>query len=182
MTKSTDFSDSRCDSAGRPVSYDRPMASSPANGTATQAASAERPRRRRIVPGGIIDLKRVLARRGGLAGIGVGAACAVFGALVLAISGGAMLGAVGYIFVAFGIPLLSVVGIPAVSGGSRWLVAVVGSAAIWFAIGHLSAARVRQKVVAGWREWAAEFAVYAGGVWLGVVLGLVFAAKSLGAL
>lgn len=93
-----------------------------------------------------------------------------------------MLGAVGYIFVAFGIPLLSVVGIPAVSGGSRWLVAVVGSAAIWFAIGHLSAARVRQKVVAGWREWATEFAVYAGGVWLGVVLGLVFAAKSLGAL
>lgn len=134
------------------------------------------------MPGGIVDLKRRLAKQGGLAGVGVGAGLAVFGALVLAATDGAFLGAIGYVIVSFGIPLLALVGVPAVSGASRWGIAIVGSAAMWWAIGQLSAARVRQRVIAGWREWAAEFALYAGGIWIGVVLGLVFAARSLGAI
>ncbi|MFM8388629.1 MAG: hypothetical protein ACKOA5_05215 [Actinomycetota bacterium] len=141
-----------------------------------------KPRRRRIVPGGIVDLKRRLGRQGGFAGIGVGAALAAFGALVLVATDGAFLGAIGYVFVSFGVPLLALVGVPAVTGSARWGLAVVGSAALWWTIGQLSAARVRKRVIAGWREWATEFAVYAGGVWVGVVLGLVFAARSLGAI
>ena len=178
VTKSTEPADTRCDEPAGTVSYDRGVSTE----RTVSSPSGERQRRRRIVPGGIIDLKRVLARRGGLAGVGVGAASALFGALILAASGSAFLGAIGYVFVAFGIPLLSVVGVPAVSGGARWFIAVAGSAALWFAIGHFSAARVRRKVVAGWREWGTEFALYAGGVCLGVVLGLLFAAKSLGAI
>jgi hypothetical protein len=178
VTNSTHRRDDRCDDPDGVVSYDRGVSIE----RPVSSESGERRRRRRIVPGGIIDLKGVLARRGGLAGIGVGAASALFGAFILAVSGSAFLGAVGYVFVAFGIPLLSVVGVPAVSGGARWFLAVIGSAALWFAIGHFSAARVRRKVVAGWREWGIEFALYAGGVCLGVLLGLVFAAKSLGAI
>ncbi len=178
VTKSTERTDTRCDEPDGTVSYDRDVSTE----RPVSSAPSDRARRRRIVPGGIVDLKGVLARRGGIAGLGIGAASALFGALILAASGSAFLGAIGYVFVAFGIPLLSVVGVPAVSGGARWFVAIAGSAALWFAIGHFSAARVRRKVVAGWREWGIEFAMYAGGVCLGVVLGLVFAAKSLGAI
>lgn len=134
------------------------------------------------MPGGIVDFKRRLGRQGGFAGIGVGAGLAAFGTLVLVATDGALLGAIGYVFVSFGVPLLALVGVPAVSGSTRWGVAVVGSAALWWTIGQLSAARVRKRVIAGWREWATEFAVYAGSVWAGVVLGLVFAARSLGAI
>ena len=165
-----------CGSSRLTVSYDRRM------DVSVPPESGERRRRRRIVPGGIIDLKRVLARRGGPAGLGIGAACALFGGLVMKLSSGALVGAVGYVLVAFGVPLLSVVGIPAVSSTGRWAVALIGSAALWWAIGHFSAARVRRRVIAGWQEWAKEFALYAGGVWLGVILGLVLAAKSLGAI
>ena len=154
------------------VTYDRFMSTAPES----------QPRRRRVVPGGIVDLKRRLGRQGGFAGIGVGAGLAAFGALILFVTDGAALGAFGYVIVSFGIPLLALVGLPAVSGTARWGLAIVGSAALWWTIGQLSAARVRKRVIAGWREWAAEFAVYAGGVWVGVVLGLVFAARSLGAI
>lgn len=134
------------------------------------------------MPGGIVDLKRRLARQGGFAGVGVGLGLAAFGALVLAATDGAVLGAFGYVVVSFGIPLLALVGVPAVSGTARWGIAVIGSAAMWWAIGQVSAARVRKQVIAGWREWAREFVVYAAGVWVGVVLGLVIAARSLGAI
>ena len=154
------------------VTYDRIMSTTPETPS----------RRRRIVPGGIVDLKRRLGRQGGLAGVGVGAGLAAFGALVLFATDGAFLGAIGYLIVSFGVPLLALVGVPAVTGSARWGLAIVGSAALWWTIGQLSAARVRKRVIAGWREWATEFVVYAGGVWVGVVLGLVFAARSLGAI
>jgi len=134
------------------------------------------------VPGGIVDLKRRLATQGGIAGVGIGAGFATFGALVLFATDGTFLGATGYVLVSFGVPLLALVGVPAVTGAARWSLAIIGSAALWWTIGQLAAARVRRRVIAGWREWAGEFAVYAGGVWIGVVLGLVFAARSLGAI
>lgn len=123
-----------------------------------------------------------IGRQGGFAGVGVGAGLAALGGLVLFATDGAFFGAVGYVVVSFGIPLLALVGVPAVSGSARWAIAVGGSAALWWAIGQVSAARVRKRVIAGWREWAGEFVVYAAGVWIGVVLGLVFAARSLGAI
>jgi hypothetical protein len=141
-----------------------------------------KPRRRRVVPGGIVDLKRRVARQGGFAGLGVGIGLAALGGLILFLTDGAMFGAVGYVVVSFGFPLLALVGVPAVSSSARWGVAVVGSMVMWWALGQWSAARVRRRVIAGWREWAGEFAVYAGGVWIGVVRGLIAAARSLGAI
>lgn len=165
------------------VSYDRRMSSRPeSRSSAATAPNGDKPRRRRIVPGGIVDLKRRVARQGGFAGIGVGFSLAAFGALVLAATDGAVPGALGYVFVSFGVPLLALVGVPAVSSAGRWGVAVVGSAAMWWALGQISATRVRRLVISGWLEWAREFAVYAAGVWIGVVLGLVVAARSLGAI
>lgn len=134
------------------------------------------------MPGGIVDLKRRVAKQGGFAGVGVGLALAALGGLILVATDGALFGAFGYLVVSFGVPLLALVGVPAVSGSARWGIAVVGSAAMWWAIGQVSAARVRNRVIVGWREWAQEFVVYAAGVWLGVVLGLVVAARSLGAI
>lgn len=127
-------------------------------------------------------MKRRVAKQGGFAGVGVGLALAAFGGLILVATDGAVFGALGYLVVSFGVPLLALVGVPAVSGSARWGIAVVGSAAMWWAIGQVSAVRVRKRVIAGWREWAQEFVVYAAGVWLGVVLGLVVAARSLGAI
>lgn len=158
------------------------MSSRPDARASATPSGDDKPRRRRIVPGGIVDLKRRLAKQGGLAGVGVGVALAAFGGLVLFLSDGAVLGAFGYVIVSFGVPLLALVGVPAVSGSARWAIAIIGSAAMWWAIGQISAARVRKRVIAGWQEWAREFVVYAAGVWLGVVLGLVVAARSLGAI
>jgi hypothetical protein len=158
------------------------MTSRPNAHNSATSSTADKPRRRRIVPGGIVDLKRRLARQGGFAGVGVGCALAVFGGLVLVATDGAVFGALGYVIVSFGVPLLALVGVPALSGSARWGIAIAGSAVLWWTIGQVSASRVRKRVIAGWREWALEFIVYAVGVWVGVILGLVAAARSLGAI
>ncbi len=115
-------------------------------------------------------------------GLAVGGALAAFGGLILLLTSGSATGVIGFVFVTCGIPLLSVVGIPAVSSPVRWLVAIAGSTALWWWIGQISAARVRKRAVAGWREWAREFGLYAGAVWIGALGALGLAAKVLGAI
>jgi hypothetical protein len=139
-------------------------------------------RRKRIVPGGIVAHKRALARQGGFMGLAAGGGLAAFGGLILLLTSGSSAGVIGFVFVTCGVPLLSIVGIPAVSSPMRWLIAICGSAALWWWIGQLSAARVRKRAVAGWREWIQEFGLYAGAVWIGALAALGLAAKLLGAI
>jgi hypothetical protein len=96
--------------------------------------------------------------------------------------GSAFFGAIGFIAITCGVPLLPIVGLPARTGAMRWLIAIVGSAAIWWWVGQLSAARVRKLAVASWADWAKEFGLYAAALVLGVIFALLIAAKSLGAL
>ena len=146
-------------------------------------ACMESPRRRkRTVPGGIVAHKRALARQGGFMGLAVGAGFLAIGGLVLLITDGSFAGVLGFVFVICGAPLLSVVGIPAVSSSTRWFLALAGSAVLWWWIGQISAARVRKRAVAGWREWSQEFGLYAGAVWVGALAALGLAAKVLGAI
>ena len=133
------------------------------------------------MPDGIVAHKRDLARRGGFAAVGLAAVVSLFGAAVLALTSSAFFGAIGFIAISCGVPLLPMVGLPARTGATRWLIAIVGSAAIWW-VGQLSAARVRKLAVASWADWSKEFGLYAAALVLGVIFALLIAAKSLGAL
>jgi hypothetical protein len=146
----------------------------------TESDSRSR-RKRRIVPGGIVANKRSLARNGGFMGLAVAGATATVGGLILLTTSGSLLGVVGFVLVTCGAPLLSLVGIPAVSSTTRWAIAIVGSAALWWWVGQLSAARVRKRAVAGWKEWWKEFGLYAVAIWIGALSALAVAAKVLGA-
>ena len=141
-----------------------------------------RTRRPRIVPDGIVANKRSLARRGGFAALALAGAVALCGGAILALTDGAFFGVIGFMAVAFGVPLLPIVGIPARSGAARWAIAIVGSAGMWWWVGQLSAARVRKMVIAGWSDWAKEVGLYVGAVFVGVVGAILIAAKAMGAL
>jgi hypothetical protein len=134
------------------------------------------------VPDGIDANKRSLARRGGFAALALAGAVALCGGAILALTDGAFFGVIGFMAVAFGVPLLPIVGIPARSGGVRWAIAIVGSAGMWWWVGQLSAARVRKMAVAGWSDWAKEVGLYVGAVFVGVVGAILIAAKAMGAL
>jgi len=139
-------------------------------------------KRPRLVPDGIAANKRDLAQRGGLAAVGLAACTAIFGAVVLALTSSTFFGVLGFMCITIGVPLLPILGIPAKSGGVRWIIALAGSGAMWWWIGQLSAARVRTFVIAGWSEWGKEFGLYAGAVAIGVVGAIIIAARALGAL
>ncbi len=134
------------------------------------------------MPDGIVANKRSLARRGGFAALALAGAVALCGGAILALTDGAFFGVIGFMAVAFGVPLLPIVGIPARSGGVRWAIAIVGSAGMWWWVGQLSAARVRKMAVAGWSDWAKEVGLYVGAVFVGVVGAILIAAKAMGAL
>ena len=141
-----------------------------------------RTKRPRIVPDGIVAHKRDLAQRGGFTAVGIAGALSLLGALVLALTSSAFFGAIGFVAITCGVPLLPMVGLPARTGAMRWLIAIVGSAAIWWWVGQLSAARVRKLAVASWADWAKEFGLYAAALVLGVIFALLIAEMSLGAL
>lgn len=134
------------------------------------------------MPDGIVANKRSLARRGGFAALALAGAVALCGGAILALTDGAFFGVIGFMAVAFGVPLLPIVGIPARSGAARWAIAIVGSAGMWWWVGQLSAARVRKMVIAGWSDWAKEVGLYVGAVFVGVVGAILIAAKAMGAL
>ncbi len=134
------------------------------------------------MPDGIVANKRNLARRGGFVALALAAAVALCGGAILAVTDGAFFGVIGFMAVTFGVPLLPIVGIPARSDGVRWAIAIVGSAAMWWWIGQLSAARVRKMAVAGWSDWGKEIGLYAVAIFVGAIGAILIAAKAMGAL
>ena len=143
--------------------------------------SQPRARSPRIVVDGIIANRNVVRKRGGVVAVAMSASLALVGLILLALPG-SLLGMLGYLVLVIALPVLSIAGVPAVSTFASYTLATLASAAIWFALGHVSATRATRRAVAGWPEWAREFRPLAIGVAIGAVLALALSAIVLGAL
>ena len=113
--------------------------------------------------------------------VAMSASLALVGLILLALPG-SLLGILGYLILVIALPVLSIAGVPAVSTFTSYTLATLASAAIWFALGHVSAIRATRRAVVGWPEWAREFRPLAIGVVIGAVLALALSAIVLGAL
>jgi hypothetical protein len=135
----------------------------------------------RVVDDGIIYHRTRVRTRGGAIALCTGLATALVGAILLALPG-TLVGFVGFALVFAGLPVLPMTGVPIVSSTTSYLVAIVGSSALWFALGHVAARRATRRAVAGWPEWSKEIWPLALGVWAGSLLALALGAVILGAL
>jgi hypothetical protein len=79
-------------------------------------------------------------------------------------------------------PVMPILGIPAAGGSGRIMVAVAISAALWWFLGQLAAAKVSSKPIVGWREWSREFIFFSTGIIAGTIGGITLAAYLLGVL
>lgn len=147
-----------------------------------RAVPSDRTIPRESFPGGIVQTRRTVRRRGGLTGIAVACSFLVAGWLLRTLVGGAVGGALSFVSMVAAFPLMPIVGIPAADGTMRTVVAVTASLAVWWVLGQVVAGRVTQRAVAGWREWFREFLVMGSGLWLGAVGSVLLAALVLGAL
>lgn len=143
--------------------------------------SQPRARSPRIVVDGIIANRNVVRKRGGIVAVAMSASLALVGLILLALPG-SLIGILGYLILVIALPVLSIAGVPAVSTFASYTLATLASAAIWFALGHVSAIRATRRAVVGWPEWAREFRPLAIGVAIGAVLALALSAIVLGAL
>jgi len=143
--------------------------------------SQPRARSPRIVVDGIIANRNLVRKRGGVVAVAMSASLALVGLILLALPG-SLLGILGYLILVIALPVLSIAGVPAVSTFASYTLAALASAAIWFALGQVSAIRATRRAVVGWPEWAREFRPLAIGVAIGAVLALALSAIVLGAL
>ncbi len=90
-------------------------------------------------------------------------------------------GALSFVLMVMALPVMPLLGMPAAGGTSRLLVALALSAAIWWLLGQVVAARVTKRPVVGWREWTQEFLLVGVGLWIGAAGGLILGALALGA-
>jgi hypothetical protein len=95
---------------------------------------------------------------------------------------GPLTGVVGFLLLVAAIPVLPIVGVPAVSAASSYALATIASCALWFAVGHLSSRRAARRAIASWPEWIREYRPLAIGIWVGAILALAVSALVLGAL
>ena len=147
-----------------------------------RAVPSDRSVSRESFPGGIVQTRRAVRRRGGITGIAVACSFLVAGWVLRTVLGGAVGGALSFVAMVAAFPLMPIVGIPAADGTVRTAVAVVASLAVWWVLGQVVAGRVTHRAVAGWREWFREFLVLGSGRWLGAIGSVLIAAFVLGAL
>ena len=122
-----------------------------------------------------------MRQRGGLISVGVSLAMALVGLILVALPG-SLFGVLGFLVLLISLPVLPMLGVPAVSSNSAYLLAFFLSMVLWFAVGHVSALRATRKAVAGWPEWIREVRPFAIGIWIGALLSLLISTVVLGAL
>jgi flagellar biosynthesis protein FliR len=91
-------------------------------------------------------------------------------------------GAISFVLMVMALPVMPILGMPAVGGSNRLLLAMALSATLWWIIGQVVATRVAQRPVVGWREWLKEFVTLSLGLWIGAAMALALGALALGAL
>jgi hypothetical protein len=89
-------------------------------------------------------------------------------------------GVLGFLAAVLAAPGLLVAGAPMAGSTGLYMVAVLGSAAVWLLVGVVAARRATRTPVASWGDYWKEYVWIAGGVWLGVVGALVAANLILG--
>jgi hypothetical protein len=137
---------------------------------------------RDLLPGGIFSTRRQVRRIGGLMGIGVAVGLWLTGVIAEWILPGIVGGAISFVLMVMALPVMPILGMPAVGGSSRLLWAMAISATLWWILGQVVALRVAQRPVVGWREWVKEFVTLSLGLWLGAAMALAIGALALGAL
>ena len=70
-------------------------------------------------------------------------------------------------------PALLAAGIPLSTASGRFAIGVALSVALWLVVGLIAARRATRSPVATWPDFWREYLWLAGGVWLGVVAGLI---------
>lgn len=146
------------------------------NGASTSSRS-----RRVALPGGVVATRRFIRRSGGLMGIGCAGALWIASVVVSWFLPAPLNGAMSFVGVVLACPVMPALGIPATGGGARVLLAIGLSAALWWLIGQLTAARVARTPVVGYREWLMSFLGMGIAVWIGALSGLLLGALALGA-
>lgn len=115
-------------------------------------------------------------------GIGVAVALWCVGAVLGWLFSGLIGGVVSFVLMVMALPVMPILGMPAVGGSSRMLVAAGISAVLWWILGQIVASRVARRPVVGWRDWIKEFVVMSLGLWIGAAAALGLGALLLGAL
>jgi len=123
----------------------------------------------------------LVRQRGAVTAAGLAASIALVGVILLALPG-SLTGIVGFLLLMASLPTLPMFGVPAVAGGTIYLLGVLTSLGAWLAIGHLAALRASKRAVVDWTDWRREFVPLALGLLLGGVLALIIGGLVLGAL
>jgi hypothetical protein len=134
-----------------------------------------------VIHDGIAFHRTQVRQRGGLIAVGTSLAISLIGLLLVALPG-SLFGVLGFLFLLVALPVLPMLGVPAVSSNTAYLLAFFLSMVLWFAVGHVSALRATRKAVSGWPEWIQEFRPFAIGIWVGALLSLAISTVVLGAL
>ena len=106
----------------------------------------------------------------------------ITGVIVGWVLSGIVGGAISFVLMVMALPVMPILGMPAVGGGNRLLLAMALSAALWWILGQIVGTRVAQRPVVGWREWLREFVTLSLGLWIGAAMALALGALILGAL
>ena len=134
-----------------------------------------------MVPDGIIANRVLVRQRGAVTAAGFAAAIALVGAALIALPG-SLTGILGFLLLVASLPTLPMFGVPAVTGGTVYLLGVLSSLGAWMAIGHVAALRASRRAVVDWTDWRREFVPLALGLLFGGVLALIIGGLVLGAL
>ena len=134
----------------------------------------------RPVPRGPRAYRSQVRRLGVFAALVPPAALGVLALVLLNNNSSTWRGLASYLCAVLAAPCLLIAGVPLSSGSGVYLVGIVGSAAIWCALGAVAARRATSRPVATWRDFWREYLWLAGGVWFGVVLALAILALVIG--
>jgi hypothetical protein len=115
-------------------------------------------------------------------GIAVAICLWLTGVIVGWLLSGIVGGAISFVLMVMALPVMPILGMPAVGGSTRLLWAMAISAVLWWILGQVVATRVAQRPVVGWREWLKEFVTLSLGLWIGAAMALALGALALGAL
>ena len=137
------------------------------------------------VPGGPVAYRQRIRRRGPFLALAVPGALLLAAAVVSATvectgKACAVKGAVVLLLGLFAVPTAILVGVPWEAGASRYLLAVVTSAAVWLVMGGFASDAATRQAVASWVDWWRALALLAAGLFAGVLVGVAVMAIVLG--